>query len=179
MNVLLDELSRPELRDVIGRLLGAADAVAIAVAQVRLAAVDLTAAETGHVRQCRILLGRLDAGELTSLGTHADRMREQLGGLLRFLRSGRVQIRSAGMSAWLPDFSVYEGLPATNGDPDAVCIIGAHYFRVSPVAQGPAFTCALTDAAAVARARRRFDELWEDAHDVHPAVVAAIEEILA
>lgn len=178
MHVLLDEASQPGLRDVIGSLLEAADTACIAVARVRLGVIDLSAAETGHVQSCRILLGRLDADGLTSLTPGGSGSAAHLMALYRFIASPRVQVRSAGMGAWLPDFSIYEGVSLPERPSAAVCLMGAHWFRAPPVAEGPSFSCLLTDERAVARARRRFDELWLGAHDVRGAVLDAISSVM-
>jgi hypothetical protein len=176
MNVLLDEETDPPLRSVIGRLMASATTADFAVAAARLAAIDLTEEETAGVARCRILLGRLDAQELASLGEHRAALRPQLLVLQRFLLSGRVEVRSAGMAAWLPDFSVYSGL--RHGAAREVCVVGAHYFRVPWIEDGPSLTCVLSSQPAVTRAQRRFERLWEHAHDVMPAVVAALEQVL-
>ena len=55
----------------------------------------------------------------------------RVAALLRFLRSGAVEIRSAGMNGWTPDFSIYRGIEP-NGGIDAVCLLGAHYFHEAP-----------------------------------------------
>jgi hypothetical protein len=178
MNVLLDELRAPPLRLVIGSLLRAAARADLAVAHVRLAAIDLAADEMSSLVHCRMLLGRLDAQELARLDTPAQRARRHLETLHRFLTSGRVEIRSAGIGAWSPDFSIYTGLGDGDAGPRAACIVGAHYFHQPLVDGGPSFTCVLTEAAAVRLAQARFARLWDGAHDVHPAVVGAIEHIL-
>jgi hypothetical protein len=175
MNVLLDDVSPVKVRGVLGRLLASADTADIAVAHVRLHAIDLSRAETQHVRRCRILLGRLDSSELQLLGLSGNARRARLDALREFLTSGRVEVRSAGMGAWTPDFSLFDGICWHGSKGRAVCIIGAHYFHEPPVAGGPSFTCVLTDTAAAARARRRFEELWSGAHDVHHVVVDAID----
>jgi hypothetical protein len=187
MSVLLDELTAPPLRNVIGTLLSRARRAAVAVSHVRLAAIDLRREETKGLEDMRILLGRLDASELESLrsGGH-DRLREHVRTLRDFLGSGRVRIRSAGIAAWSPDFSIYSGIRGSEarvGDGDGsavrdVCIIGAHYFHQPWIDRGPSFTCLVADACAVNTAARRFDELWNDAHDVLPVVMATIAQVL-
>jgi hypothetical protein len=169
---LIDERAEPPLRDVIGRLLGAASEASIAITHVRLAAVDLTAAETGRVQHCRILLGRLDARAFDGFGLPAP----SLAPLLRFITSPRVEIRSVGMAAWSPDFSIYRGLDAADGASRDACLVGAHWFREPPGGAAPAFTCLLTEPAAVRLAMRRFDELWHEGYDVRDTVLAAVQQ---
>ena len=174
MKVLLDERSRPPLRAVIGALLGSADEADMAVTRVRIAALDLHADEVAHVRRCRFLLGRLDAHALSAVVPVGADRRERVAALLRFLRSGAVEVRSAGMCAWTPDFSIYRGIRG-GGDIAAACLVGAHYFH-EPPEDGPSFTWAVDDDVAVRRATRRFEEMWERSHDALPAVLHAIEQ---
>jgi hypothetical protein len=176
MTVLIDETAAPSLRTVIGGLLCNAVSADFAVSAVRLAALDLTIGETSSVQRCRILLGRLDAVELGSIGAHGAAAAPHLIVLKEFLLSGRVEIRSAGVHAWMPDFSVYTGL--CGDGPTAVCLVGAHYFRVPWVAEGPSLTCVLFDRGAIVRARNRFEALWGRAHDVLPAVLKELEHTL-
>lgn len=188
MNMLIDEEGAPTPRQLIGQLLGSATHAEIAVSHVRLGAIDLGAAETQNVQHCRVLLDRLDAGSLASLDWSAAaavaaaaiddavrRAAHSAAALLRFITSDRVELRSAGVSSWRPDFSIYRGLSASPSAPRAVCLVGAHYFGQPPAM--PAFTCVCDDAAAVALALRRFEQLWERSHDVGDAVVAAVTRL--
>jgi hypothetical protein len=173
MTVLIDETTSPGLRAVLGRLLATAERADFAVMNVRLAGVDLTPGEAGGIRACRFLLGRLDAASLPQQGADPLRMR----GLRALVAAGRIEIRSAGLASWTPDFSVFRGVPG-NGDASDVCVIGAHYFGMPPAATGPSLTCILSGARAVALAARRFEALWERAHDVSTAVIDAIDRLL-
>jgi hypothetical protein len=168
MSTLIDDRSLPSLRQRIGALLGSCTRADIAVGHIRLAALDLTEPETRHVERCRILLGRLEVRSLVDFGPDDDAATSRLSELLRFLESGRVEVRSAGIGAWTPDFSVYRGAP----DGDA-CLIGSHYFR-EPAVEGATFTTFLTDAASVALALERFGELWQRSHDVYEPVLTAV-----
>ncbi|MBR9991368.1 MAG: hypothetical protein KFH98_16510 [Gemmatimonadetes bacterium] len=169
MSMLIDDGSRPTLRDRIGSLLSACATADIAVGHIRLAAIDLTERETRRVGRCRILLGRLEVRALTDFGTPETDIDERMQTLLAFLESGRVQIRSAGLGAWSPDFSVYRGLPD-----GSACLLGPHYFREAPSTYGPSFTALLSDARSIRMVGARFDELWERSHDVLEPVVSAV-----
>jgi hypothetical protein len=176
MGTLLDEAGTPSLREVIGRLLSAAAEADMAVAHVRLSAIDLTAGEASGIRRCRFLLGRLEAAGLTHLGAGADRT--HLRRLHELLRSGQVEIRSAGLAAWTPDFSVFRGVRDSGTESGDTCIVGAHYFHQPPCAAGPSLTCIMTGRHAVEMAGRRFSSLWRQAHDVQPAVLDTVERLL-
>jgi hypothetical protein len=166
MNILLDETRSPPLRQVIGRLMSAATHVDFAVSNVRLAVIDVSAAETSGLESCRFLLARLDAQELGRFRRPGEERRPALLALQGFLASGRVQIRSAGTAAWHPDFSIYRGLRGRAAGDDAACLIGAHYFYQPVVAGGPSLTCMMTHASAIRSASDRFEELWQRGHDV-------------
>jgi hypothetical protein len=170
MSVLIDDDARPALREHIGRLLSTCTTADIAVGHIRLAALDLDDRETRAVRRCRILLGRLDARALSDVGFDNDYDERGMQTLCAFLESGRIEIRSAGLGAWAPDFSVYRGLPDGGG----AVLIGAHYFRAPPMAHGPSFTALLTDGHSVATAAARFEALWRRSHDVHEPVITAV-----
>jgi hypothetical protein len=176
MQIMLDENSRPSLREVLGRLISAAAQADLAVAHVRLSAIDLTAGEASGMGRCRFLLDRLEAADLTHIGTGADRT--HLHRLLDLLRSGQVEIRSAGVGAWTPDFSIFRGLRGDGPESRDVCVVGAHYFHQPPVASGPSLTCVLAEPHAVALAEQRFSRLWQQAHDVQPAVLHTVERLL-
>lgn len=176
-NLLLDERGTPALRHVIGMLLRSATRADIAVSHVRLAALDLSGDEIANVKWCRILLGRLDADSLSGLSAGPGAQR-QLERLLRFVTSGRVRIRSAGMAAWNPDFSVYTGMMPNDVARRDACLVGSHWFHQPVVENGPSLTCLLTDPAAVRVATERFTDLWARGHDVLPAVAATIEDAL-
>jgi hypothetical protein len=182
MMTLLDETARPTLRERIGRLLSECSRAEIAVGSIRLAVLDLTEQETRGVERCRILLGRLEARALSDLALSDANLEDQLRALLAFLESGRVEIRSAGLGAWSPDFSIYRGRAAASdgagyrgrAPASGTCLVGAHYFREPPSPGGPAFTALLTDAHSIATALARFEALWERSHDVLEPVVSAV-----
>jgi hypothetical protein len=170
--VLLDEHSGTSVRNVIGLLLTRAREADFAVARVRLGAIDLKPDELANVRRCRVLLGRLD---VQSLAAAPDSHAESMAGLLTFLRSGRIEVRSAGGTAWHNDFSIFRGLPVdhvlTRG---SACLVGAHSFWNPQAAEGPSFTCVLGSPGATARASSRFAQLWNHAYDVLPVLVQTV-----
>lgn len=168
---LLDERATPPLRDRIGRLLAGADQAAFALARVRLAFVDLGDEELGSLRRCRVLLGHLDASNLLDASDSAGRHTHapSMGRLLRFANSGRLEVRSAGLAAWTPDFGVVQR------DAEAMGLLGAIQFGNPELLSGPTFTAITTDSDAVALLGRRFDQLWHRSHDVLPAIRQVLE----
>jgi hypothetical protein len=92
--------------------------------------------------------------------------------MLHWVHSGRLEVRSAGIGAWRPDFSVF------TGDVAPLCLVGAHYFSSPYPTVGPSLTCVVTDPAATAVAARRFDTLWGRSHDVLPAIRDVLERAI-
>lgn len=177
--ILLDERSPGVVRARIGALLGRATAAAFAVGRIRLHALDLTVEEVDRVARCRVLLGHLEAGTLLDGLERRDAAAAgRLEVLLGFARSGRLEIRSAGMGGWTPDFSIYrfgpEGADA-GASRATVGLLGAHYFGAPHPVAGPSFTVELSGAAAAALLTERFEELWGLGHDVLPAIDEVLE----
>ena len=166
--LVVDERGAVPVRDRVGRLLSGASRADFAVGRIRLAAVDLAAGEVAGVERCRVLLGQLDAGTLLDVADAPAAARELLEVLASWAGSGRLEVRSAGLAGWTPDFSVFRGPPDT-------ALLGAHYFGSAYPAVGPSFTAVLEDAAHIALLARRFEELWALGHDVLPAVRTVLE----
>ncbi len=158
--VLMDEEARPTVRERFGAAMAGAVSMDVAVARIRLAALDLTERELGGVRRCRLLLGELDASTLLDAAeseTARDRLRA-------FAGSGRLEVRSAGLGAWSPDFCV------SRGTAGVVSMVGAIYFGNPRLLTGPAFTLVSAEEDWAALLSVRFDALWERGHDVLPAI---------
>lgn len=165
--VLLDERTRPDLRDAYGLLARDATQIAVAVTRVRLATLDLRAEELSSVESLRVLVTELNALTLDAEARliRSDPDRTSRVALYRsLLESGRLEIRSAPLGGWSPDFSVFSG---SNG-PRAV-LVGFHWFERPYPHRGPAFASIHFGARAAAAAQRH-GELWARAHDVGPAV---------
>jgi len=170
---LLDERSRPSLRERLGSLLARAREADFAIARIRLDALDLSTTEMAGVRRCRVLVGRLDAHTLAGSGSvDPDEIERRFQALRDFLDTGRLEVRAAGLLTWNPDFSVLRGV--ADGPPADVALIGAHYFARPYDGDGLALTCIATDPRAIALATARFDELWERAYGVEEALRATL-----
>ena len=166
---LVDETVEPTLRESLGQKLQAAERADFAVARIRLAALDLTEAEVAAPIQWRVLLGQLDAAML--LETADGFARPALDRLMALARSGRLQVRSAGLGAWVPDFAVVGGASGM------AAAVGAIYFGRPALVSGPSLTVWTEDPEAVRRVRQRFEGLWELSHDVLPAIVDVLERV--
>lgn len=165
--ILLDERRRPDFRDVFGALVGRSVDVAIAITRVRLSTVDLTELELGRLESFRVLVAELNAIQLDAeaRAIQADPRRAPRADLLcALLESERLEVRSAPLAGWSPDFTVFSDAAG----PTAV-LSGYHWFERPYPHRGPALA-AVHGSAAARLAARRHGELWERAHDVSPAV---------
>ena len=176
MITLLDETRAPSVREIMGRLLSGAQTADVAIAHVRLAAIDLQPAELGQLQRCRLLLARFDssfAADAQSLTLDPARL-VQLQRLLAFAESGRLDVHAARSQLWLPDFSVYRGI----GGRQSALLLGAHYFKQPYPSNAAALTCVIRDEGAVERATQRFESLWEQSHDVLLVITETLSELL-
>lgn len=165
--VLLDERRRPDFRDLFGTLSARSTRVASAVTRVRLSTLDLTSAELAGIRSLRVLVAelnvlQLDAEARALLGQ--PRRARAIRFLARLLESGILEIRSAPLGGWSPDFTVFE-----DGDGAMAVLTGFHWFDRPYPHRGPALN-ALHGREGARLAARRHEELWEQAHDVGAAI---------
>jgi hypothetical protein len=164
---LFDERGRPDFRDVFGMLAAGSTDIATAVTRVRLSTVDLTGREMNGVEHFRVLVAEMNALRLDAeaRSLESDPKRAPNAELLReMLERGRLEIRSAPLAGWIPDFSVFAGPRG----PHAL-LVGLHWFERPYAHRGPALGALFTEEAAKLAARRH-EEVWERAHDVGPAV---------
>ena len=165
--VLIDERKRPDFRDLFGTLAGGSTEVATAVTRVRLSTLDLTDGELRGLGSLRVLLAELNAlrldAEARALLAQPGRART-VRLLSELLERGILEVRSAPLGGWSPDFSVF----GNERGPTAV-LLGPHWFQRPYPHRGPALT-SLHGPEAARLARRRHDALWEEAHDVGPAI---------
>lgn len=170
MKVLFDGRASPSLRSVLGAALAESSSASFAIRRIRLARVDLMPEELRRVARCRVLLGRLDADSLADTGALPSSTRT--AALLDMAASGRLEVRSASLLTWDPDFAL-----VGNGRDDDLLLFGSIQF-MPPLPQRPieelSLSCALRDPVMVRSAAVRFEELWERAHDALEAVTDAL-----
>ena len=86
--------------------------------------------------------------------------------------SGRLEVRSASLLTWDPDFALIGHASDTD-----LLIFGSIQF-IPPLPQRPieelTMSCAVRDPAIVRSAAARFEELWQRAHDALEAVTDAL-----
>jgi len=166
-SVLFDERRRPDFRDVFGALTRRASRVHTAVTRVRLSTLDLGPDELRGVESLQVLLSEVSAlhldAEARSLVQHPRRA-PNVRFLARLLEEGKLEVRSAPLGGWSPDFTVF----ADASGPFSV-LTGFHAFERPYPHRGPALASLHgPEGARLAGARHR--ELWEAAHDIGPAI---------
>lgn len=164
---LADERSPRPFRDLLGSFLRRSHAMDTALLRARLAPVDLTPDELRGVRRIRLLVAELNAGTLEdeayalSLDPARHRNLDQILGLLT---ERKLEIRSAPLGGWSPDFSVF-----WKEETPFALLLGLHWFQRPFPHRGPAWVCWFGPAEA-RQGAYRFEEIWRNAHEIGPAV---------
>jgi hypothetical protein len=164
---LLDERERPDFREAFGRLASGARVLESAVRRIRLTTLDLSVGELAGLDRIRLLLAEVMAPRLDAEAHAAlrDPVRAvTLRHLIDELRRGRVEVRSAPLGGWSPDFSIFH-----DGSGPRAGLLGAHWLERPFPYRGPAWGVVL-DREEARRAADRFRELWARAYDVSPAL---------
>lgn len=160
---LLDERGRPDFRDAFGAVARRSTSIATAVTRVRLSTVDLDEKEVEGVERFRVLVSELSALQLDAeaRGLMAMPRRAPAVRLLtRMLEEERLQVRSAPLGGWSPDFTVF-----SNAEGPHAVLLGFHAFERPYPHRGPALA-SLHGGDAARLAAKRHAELWTNAHDV-------------
>lgn len=168
---LLDERSAPDFRAVYGALAARSSAIDGALSRIRVSGLDLRPEEIRSVTRIRLVLAEVNSltlrNEAEAVLSRADRARS-LVHLLALLESERIQVRSAPLAGWAPDFTAFhrKGLPWRG-------LMGPHWFVRPYPHRGPALASVHGPGGARLLARR-FDELWTQAHDIGPALLGLL-----
>jgi hypothetical protein len=168
---LIDERSRPGFRELFGRLARRATALDVALTHLRLSTLDLSERELASVRRIRLLLAEVSAVSLDA-EAHALLHRAPTAANLRRLSAqlalGTIEVRSAPLGGWAPDFSIFR----TDQGPCAA-LIGPHRFDRGPGHEGPVLA-SLHGGADAARLALRFADIWGRGHDIRPAIAGIL-----
>ena len=143
----------------------------VALTHLRLSTIDLTETELHRISRVRLLLAQLRAASLDAeahVVLHRVDSARNLHRLTGLLRAGRIEVRSAPLATWSPDFSVFGG----DGGPFAL-IIGPHRFERSPAFGGPVLA-SLHGPAEATRALSHFERMWARAHDIPSAITGIL-----
>lgn len=170
--LLLDERSLPSFRTTFGALLSRSSTVETAIQRIRLGAVDLSAGELSQLTRLRVLVAEVNAqtveGEAYAMAVDPSKQ-ENLNRVVSLFRAGILEIRSAPLGGWSPDFSVFSD---QHGPKDL--LLGLHWFHRPFPLRGPAWAIQLGPKEATA-AHGRFLEVWSSAHDIAPAIQRLME----
>jgi len=165
--VLLDERGRPDFRDVFGALARRSTSIMTAVTRVRLTTVDLDNEELEGLESMRVLVSEMNAIQLDAEARALVQQPRRSGNVhlwKTLLESGVLEVRSAPLGGWAPDFTVFSGASG----PTAV-LTGFHAFERPYPHRGPALA-ALHGPVGARLAERRHRELWNCAHDIGPVL---------
>lgn len=169
---LIHERCSPGFRSTFGGLLARSRSADTAILRIRLGAVDLTAKELVGLRRFRILVAEVNARtveeETYALSVDPTK-RANLNRILALLRDQRMEIRSAPLGGWSPDFTVF----FSDRGPETL-LLGLHWFRHPFPHKGPAWAVQL-GAIEARRAHLRFHEIWRRSHDIGPAIRRLME----
>ena len=166
------------VRRTVRRLLARSARADLAIRRLRLAALRFEGGDLDRVR-VRLLVGRLDVDTVAGApGTavFGDRRKAELERLREVVRAGRVQVRTAGLMRWDPDFSVFRQLSAAGGG--SVVLVGSHRFDVPDPGPVRPLCAALRSERRAAAARERFEGLWAGGYDVGPVVEDLLDWLL-
>lgn len=164
---LLDERGRPDFRDVFGALARRSTCILTAVTRVRLSSVDLSPDELEKVTHMRVLISEVSALQLDAEAKSLllqPRRAPNVRFLTSLLEEGYLEVRSAPLAGWSPDFTVF-----LNGDDPVAVITGFHAFERPYPHRGPALVSVHGSAGARLAARRHRD-IWGVAHDIGPVL---------
>ena len=170
-SLLIDDRSRPGFRELFGRLARRSSAIDVALTHLRLSTLDLTEREIGHVQRIRLLLAEVSAVSLDAEAhalLHRGSMATSLRRLTALLSLGRIEVRSAPLGGWSPDFSVFR-----NDDGPFAVLVGPHRFDRGLIHEGPVLA-SLHEDESVAPVGNRFVEIWARAHDIRAAIAGIL-----
>lgn len=172
---LMDERNPKPFRRVFGELLTGSTRLDTAMHRVRLSGVDLSEGEVGGLERLRLLVAEVNAQTLEeeafALLRDPDKQ-QNLARVLALLQSGRMELRSAPLAGWSPDFSVFSGPQGPRS-----LILGLHWIQVPFPHRGPAWAATFGPEEAK-RASRRFQEIWEGAYEIGPAIRRLLERAI-
>jgi hypothetical protein len=170
---LLIDRSTPDLPELYGALLARAQELDVAAWRIRLAGLHLPAPLMLGLDRIRVIVGELDGQRLATEAEGLILRPNRAGtvrALLHLLLEDRLLVRSAPLGGWAPDFSVFHG-----SDGSVTLVAGPHWLERPFPHRGPALTSVHT-GPRVGLVVNRFEELWQDAHDVKAAVLRMLIE---
>lgn len=123
------------------------------------------------MQRIRLLLAEVSAVSLDAEAhalLHHPGMAANLRRLALLLHVGRIEVRSAPLGGWAPDFTVFRA-----DDGAHAAMVGPHRFERGLLHSGP-LLASVHGAGDAGRLGARFDELWGRAHDIRPAIAGIL-----
>jgi hypothetical protein len=164
---LLDERGRPDFRDVFGALARRSTLILTAVTRVRLSTVDLSHEEVHRLKKMHVLISEVSAvqldAEAKSLLLQPHRA-PNVHLLTLLLEQGRLEVRSAPLGGWSPDFTVFY-----DDERPLALITGFHAFERPYPHRGPALL-SVHGPEGARLASLRHQEVWKGAHEIGPVL---------
>jgi len=181
--VVIDEESNPDPRRILGRLLRRSSRFDLAIGRVRLASIDFTADDLRPVERCRVLVGGFDnrallgaVGAASAVPAHSRNLRS----LRVIIATGRLQLRSAGLWRWDPDFCLAAGAGLRGWFPAGTAGMVGCLGLSGPVACSiPRLACLVAGTRSTGLLQNSFERLWSVGHDILDVVAAAIDAVPA
>jgi hypothetical protein len=136
--------------------------------------VDLSDDELGRLVRLRVLVAEVNAQTLEeeAFALLMDPMKRETLRRVRFLlEEGRMELRSAPLAGWSPDFSVF-----SNETGPTALLIGLHWIQKPFPHRGPAWLASF-GAPEAESGRKRFDELWKSGYEIGQPVLRLIGRI--
>ncbi|MCY3705918.1 MAG: hypothetical protein OXH08_10485 [Gammaproteobacteria bacterium] len=169
---LIHDRSRGSFRSVYSDLAREARHIDAAVDRIRLSGIDLAYEELASVEELRVLITEINAATLKfeAEAMLADPERSQnLRVVMRLLAEERLRVRCAPLLDWAPNFSVF-----VDGQGRCELLLGVHWFQIPYPSRGPALAVVYSGGQADG-VRERFQEMWDLAHDIGPALRGVFE----
>jgi hypothetical protein len=179
--VIVAEASSPDPRRVLGRLLRRSTCFDLAIGRVRLASIDFSVRDLLPVERCRVIVGGFDnrallgaVGAAAAVPAHARNLRS----LKKIIATGRLQLRSAGLWRWEPDFCLASGAGLRPWFPAGTAAMVGCLGLSGPLACTiPRFACLVGGTPSTDVIRGSFDRLWVAGHDILDVVAAALDAV--
>lgn len=170
--LIVDRL-RPDFPDIYGMLLSDSRELDLAAWRIRLAGLHLSPRALVSLDRVRVVVGELDGQRLAAEAEGmvlSPRRASTVRALIQLLMDGRLMVKCAPLGGWSPDFSLFRGQKFS-----PTLLLGPHWLERPFVHRGPALA-SLHRGPEVSQVQVRFEELWEDAHDVKAAVLRMLLE---
>jgi hypothetical protein len=177
--IVIDQESNPDPRRILGRLLRRSECFDLAIGRVRLASIDFSVQDLHRVERCRVLVGGFDnhallgaVGAAAAVPAHA----RNLTCLKEIIATGRLQLRSAGLWRWDPDFCLASGAGLRHWfQAGSAALVGCMGLSGPVACTMPRLACLVAGARSTDLLRNHFDRLWTVGHDILDVVAAALD----